>query len=758
MELYTELIERSKNARFKIVPRSQVGTAPRKYEAYSSLFLFGPEILEHMEMTKDKTYTRGNVAGYAGRYFTNLIVFDFDGEEGDLDQPQIDARNLARKLITQYNVPRELIYPYFSGAKGFHLAMPAGIFGHMEPSNQLPSQVKRLTEELAGEFETLDSSLCAPNRYFRLPNSLHRSTNLYKIPLTLEELVDLDPVEIAELASTPRTANPYESFPVNTNDKLAAVWKVAQSAPEKYQADKAVIETMPEGDGDRFAMAVQLAETKKEYEEGNRNNFVFYLAALCNDLGIGERGDGESALELINDYLESKYGDGATGKRLKELEATVLGAYNRKKDAHGSFRVYLKEKRHSDKTMAYKAEIYLTEKAQNLSRRSQLRMNEILEILMDRNAQLDHPATEEKVHEIVVRSVRGRANRKDGHIGYTVSDLSEKWVERYSRVKADLKTGIFPFDQAERGDLRGRAIAIIGPGGIGKSALALQIAETFAENGFRALYSTMEDTGINQFSRVLNGIGAYQDPDTQKLISASEATKMQIKTLGAKEVIQVLKDHVGSKYGTNLMFDEEPRMCGDDYDWLVNAHIQKYGRLDGLFVDGLSLMQSSGNETLDAGQNSADLKVVSNKYDLPLFALVHIGREAKIHNVRNLEDFARGSDKIKDNFDAFISLSYCEDFKNSTPGSPSYHPNLVYMKYWGKRTSGKTFETILERDSITMEYRHRPDINPAHFNDQTAPFFLDGYEHAGEATNDTERPQAAPQPGNLSTSQEQELF
>jgi hypothetical protein len=161
-------------------------------EAYLSHYVFGDGLLSYLRGH------RGSVAGYGGPCTCRFLHFDID-RHGDLEAARQDAEKLAKFLQQRYkNAP----LTFFSGAKGFHIVLELAFAP--PPAADFPEIARRFAKalaELAGV--AVDLSIYDGLRIIRLPNSLHNTTGLFKIPLHPEELagaVDL----IRELAKKPR--------------------------------------------------------------------------------------------------------------------------------------------------------------------------------------------------------------------------------------------------------------------------------------------------------------------------------------------------------------------------------------------------------------------------------------------------------------------------------------------------------------------------------------------------------------------------
>lgn len=126
---------------------------------------------------------------------TNTLYFDFDSKE-DLDKARTDALEVANRLVTR-GFEEDNIGCFFTGGKGFSIEVEIDEY-------ITPDKFKAVTLDIAGDLETFDKVVADPNRIVRVANSRHQNSGLYKIPLSPEELVDLNISEIKLLAKNPR--------------------------------------------------------------------------------------------------------------------------------------------------------------------------------------------------------------------------------------------------------------------------------------------------------------------------------------------------------------------------------------------------------------------------------------------------------------------------------------------------------------------------------------------------------------------------
>lgn len=133
------------------------------------------------------------------------FYLDFDDKEV-FDRAREDALAaiwyLTRKF--SFDIPVDLIRIYFSGQKGIHLVIPAPVFGIGFDKN-LNEYYKLMATEISKHIRngTLDTKIYDRRRLFRVVNSRHQETGLYKIPLTYTELANLSFEAIKEKARNP---------------------------------------------------------------------------------------------------------------------------------------------------------------------------------------------------------------------------------------------------------------------------------------------------------------------------------------------------------------------------------------------------------------------------------------------------------------------------------------------------------------------------------------------------------------------------
>ena len=226
---------------------SDIDKSPVDHERYYSLFSFDVSILEYVKLNK-------SVSGYNGNLHAECMWFDIDNE--NLTMAKASVKSLIQALNAEYEVHTDDMFIYFSGKKGFHLALLSKLFGGIEPGPELHKRMKDFA--LSFNIPDIDTKIYDPVRLFRADNSINAKSGLYKVQILYDE------IDIAEtLATQPRQLK--RKFDLLINPKLQNILK------ENLKF---------------FAQP----------EVGNRNNKLFRLACLLFSKGL----DKSAVTELIN--------------------------------------------------------------------------------------------------------------------------------------------------------------------------------------------------------------------------------------------------------------------------------------------------------------------------------------------------------------------------------------------------------------------------------------------------------------------------
>jgi hypothetical protein len=145
------------------------------------------------------------------------LYFDLDSGKDDGVEAQADTIKLV-DLLLEY-VPKTALRLYFTGAKGFHVELEPLAVG-ITPTARLWDTFRYIAQHLTDELEltTIDFQCYDWRRMWRLPNSQHQKTSLFKVEITYDQLSDLAAVK--EYAREPHfeTVVPEQIFNAKANE------------------------------------------------------------------------------------------------------------------------------------------------------------------------------------------------------------------------------------------------------------------------------------------------------------------------------------------------------------------------------------------------------------------------------------------------------------------------------------------------------------------------------------------------------------
>lgn len=580
--MYVEEVEHSITNRGKIIDAGSVKPIPRDHEYYISLFPYDKTILDYVKIEK-------TVKGHTGRHGCNYIIFDID-RENDLEGARRDALQLIGHLQSEYGLSPDDLYIWFSGSKGFHIAIVNKTYGTLEPCVGMGEAIKRAALELAGNIQ-LDPVIYEDHRIIRIENSVNAKTGLYKIQLSHDELIINSIDDIKELAKNPRTLERKKSYQdIQLNELIA---RVVNSSFLKTETDD-YIET------GFFAPP----------EQGNRNNKLFAQAcALFSNTSLHEKSIRE-IIKSINRATTAPLQD-------HEVNSIVNSARSKRKD---------KEK-------------------------------EQLKIV-------------------------------------TFSDMWPVFIESLKEADNKLSMVFTSVDDVFKGKLRSLVGVVLGYGGAKKSLYAQNVCYKNILSGNRCLYSNMEMGLSTLTSRFIDiAVEGYNRA------LASQFIENDFK--GGRDVSGTI-NHLLPLFSDKLLVSSNSNMTASGYDELITRITADRGRLDMLIVDGMSMMGGTGTEMERANEHSKELKELANKWNILVLPIVHVSRGDDL-TTRDLTRRARGSEKIVDNADFFITLSQIKDGQDYMPRRGFYH-------LWDKRGTGLRVERSwhFEEEMLSM----KEDIEP----------------------------------------------
>jgi hypothetical protein len=595
---YVRYVEKTKESKGEIKQVDKVGLMPRHFEAYTSIYVFDKTILEYFERNGN------SVAGYKGVAYCDVVWFDIDDKENPENTLSV-VRSFLTQLLNDYGLSSKYVLKFFSGKKGFHLGIPSGFFGGIKPSEKVPQSVKIMTQKLMEGFSCYDPSVYNITRLFRLPNSKHAETGLYKRAISTDDIFNMSFSEIENLAKKPLETYESEFSPqeIRPFPSLVSLWEMCNTSQFAAPSPR-VYQTENEG----FFSPPQV----------NRNQNLFMMA-------------------------------------------------------------------------------------NKLFKSSSLSFSEIKDIILSIDScspnplQKDNTETPSGIKQIenLLKSAAGysdgkRPEFKNEEPDYiTFGDSIPNLIQHMIKDDRGLTTSFPAFDKVLKNKMKGRLLTCIGLGGTKKSLYAQNLLITNCLNGKqRGLYSTMEMPTYELTSRFLDMTFSEEENYSQKL-----RRDLEENVFTEEDFILHIKERAGDR----VLITETPSMTAQKYDELLQKITANHGVVDILVVDGLSMMEDKEGEYKAMSFHSKELKELAKKWDILVVAICHVTKDVA-RDVRDLTSYIRGSGKVFDNSDYFISFSSLYD------QSDAQIKNLGFAKLYAKRGDGSVIDLIYDfnQKNLTM--------------------------------------------------------
>ena len=240
------------------------------------------------------------IKGYMGTRTIDNIVLDIDKGDDSNELTLANARNLAEKLIEE----RVAFIPHFSGT-GYHFHLPKKAI-ELEDSPDLPYILRTTIKHL---FPEVDSSIFMRTGIYRVTHTINKKSGLYKVPLSIEELMNEDVSFIHTLAKEPRLdfEIKYDNFSNGTLKKY-----VKKNVPK--------IETLTKYPEPVNVVTCVQRMINKGPEKGKRHKTVLRIASHFARNGIPSEITKVSLLHWNNNNLDQE-------EVTRIVEQTYRGGY-----------------------------------------------------------------------------------------------------------------------------------------------------------------------------------------------------------------------------------------------------------------------------------------------------------------------------------------------------------------------------------------------------------------------------------------------
>tara|TARA_Y100000593_G_scaffold82070_1_gene153922 strand:+ start:8861 stop:10636 length:1776 start_codon:yes stop_codon:yes gene_type:complete len=198
VSLYVEIAQESPRNRGLLVLKSEL---PRYINEdvplYRSFYLYD-------ETALDIANSENSIKNYSGPRYLDYVLIDIDKQDNS-HELTLNTMKSVLFALTEGGLDDDNMQPYFSGT-GYHLAIHADVF-NFEATNELPLIVKATLQNLIPEA---DSAIFSRTGIYRVAHTKNQKSGLYKIPLTVDETMNLNHEKIFEMAKEQRLEFPYK--------------------------------------------------------------------------------------------------------------------------------------------------------------------------------------------------------------------------------------------------------------------------------------------------------------------------------------------------------------------------------------------------------------------------------------------------------------------------------------------------------------------------------------------------------------------
>ena len=186
--------------------------------------------------------------------------------------PYVARAYMALQLL---NLKENEIELWFSGSKGFHITVNPRVLG-IVPSSELNAIYKAWALHFYHMYAIpiIDLRIYDKRRLFRMPNTIHGKTGLYKVPITLSFLYNHTYKELTEYAAEPK---PIPEIQYKINKTAALMFYTKSRLYKKTEPKQEVHYEIPETKQELLPCIQTIME--EGAIQGARNNTLIVLAS-----------------------------------------------------------------------------------------------------------------------------------------------------------------------------------------------------------------------------------------------------------------------------------------------------------------------------------------------------------------------------------------------------------------------------------------------------------------------------------------------
>tara|TARA_B110000467_G_C18338984_1_gene501405 strand:+ start:6316 stop:8085 length:1770 start_codon:yes stop_codon:yes gene_type:complete len=192
-------------------------------ELYRSLFTLDGTAFDHFR-------DQHTIKTYKGKYSLDRIILDVDKGKDTGDYTMTRTQNVITQLV-EMGCEEKYIRVWFSG-RGFHIDIP-NLYGFKEDI-ELPQIVKQTIDNDFGK--TVDN-IYDKGRLIRVGHSFNLKSQLYKIPLSVNEIFNIEYKDVKELALNQMRPDGFSHETVNG---YTPIWEERIHIPKQVTVSREI--------------------------------------------------------------------------------------------------------------------------------------------------------------------------------------------------------------------------------------------------------------------------------------------------------------------------------------------------------------------------------------------------------------------------------------------------------------------------------------------------------------------------------------
>jgi replicative DNA helicase len=325
----------------------------------------------------------------------------------------------------------------------------------------------------------------------------------------------------------------------------------------------------------------------------------------------------------------------------------------------------------------------------------------------------------------------------------TIGDVSEEFVNELEdrKLNGTSSMGMLCDIQALNNVIKGfrpnKLIVLAARPGMGKTSLALNIFQSFANANKSGIFFSLEMEKLELINKM---ISAETTIPLDKLESGN-VTDLEVLTVN-----HYCRLHKHSR----AVINDNSRVGYKSIKAAMIAHKSKYNDIDFVIIDYLQLMEVEGsknsNANIDIGKITRELKVLSGEYQIPIILLSQLSRALENRqDKRPMESDLRDSGSIEQDADVAMFLyapskyeEFNETYHTDVLGIKNEEEYSLYTELIVRKNRGGKGDQFIKLDFFkpisklaTPNYNHSP-IMKADYSDSGEEHYIVPYDPKGD--------------------------